>query len=62
MIHLGTAALVKLIRRAPESDALADWLATAQAIFGRHLTAFVTYDKRLAGCARSMGLPAIAPA
>lgn len=131
MIYLDTAALVKLIRRAPEGDAPADWLdaqdestlvssalaevelprallrtepvlvarvpavleriaryeidelvrataasyrspdlrsldaihlATAQAIFGRHLTAFVTYDKRLLGCARSMGLPAIAPA
>lgn len=26
MIYLDTAALVKLIRREPESDALADWL------------------------------------
>ncbi len=26
MIYLDTAALVKLIRRGPESDALADWL------------------------------------
>lgn len=28
MIYLDTAALVKLIRREPESDALADWLNT----------------------------------
>jgi hypothetical protein len=28
MIYLDTAALVKLIRREPESDDLADWLAT----------------------------------
>lgn len=28
MIYLDTAALVKLIRREPESDALADWLDT----------------------------------
>lgn len=27
MIYLDTAALVKLLRREPESDALADWLA-----------------------------------
>lgn len=27
MLYLDTAALVKLVRREPESDALADWLA-----------------------------------
>ncbi|MGH8917337.1 MAG: type II toxin-antitoxin system VapC family toxin [Actinomycetes bacterium] len=31
MIYLDTAALVKLIRREPESDALADWLDSAGA-------------------------------
>ncbi|MPY77752.1 MAG: PIN domain-containing protein [Actinophytocola sp.] len=29
MIYLDTAALVKLVRREPESDALADWLDQA---------------------------------
>lgn len=36
MIYLDTAALVKLIRREPESDALADWLDA------RALTTLVT--------------------
>jgi hypothetical protein len=31
MIYLDTAALVKLIRREPESDALADWLDEQEA-------------------------------
>jgi len=130
MIYLDTAALVKLIRREPESDSLADWLdaqastmlvsstlaevelprallrtepelladvpallgriaryeiddvvrstaasyptpdlrsldaihlATAQAVFGRQLTSFVTYDKRLLACAEAAGLPTQSP-
>ncbi|CAM2793798.1 type II toxin-antitoxin system VapC family toxin [Saccharomonospora xinjiangensis] len=130
MIYLDTGALVKLVRREPESDALADWLdersetprvssalvdvelprairrvdarlldrvpevlatvacydidelvrqkaaayrspelrsldtvrlATAQAVFGRDLTAFVTYDVRLADAAQQQGLTACAP-
>jgi predicted nucleic acid-binding protein len=32
MIYLDTAALVKLIRREPESDALADWLDADDAV------------------------------
>lgn len=130
MIYLDTAALVKLIRREPESDMLADWLdeqdgvllvsstlvevelpralrrtepelvvevpallarvaryeidelvrataagylesdlrsldaihlATAQAVFGRHLSAFVTYDQRLLAVAQAHGMPVHAP-
>jgi uncharacterized protein len=130
MIYLDTAALVKLIRREPESDALADWLnaqpgtmlvsstlaevelprallrtepellsdvpallarvaryeiddvvrstaasyptpefrsldaihlATAQAVFGRQLTSFVTYDVRLLAHAETAGLPTASP-
>ncbi|MGH3798031.1 MAG: type II toxin-antitoxin system VapC family toxin [Pseudonocardiaceae bacterium] len=130
MIYLDTAALVKLIRREPESDDLADWLAartetllvtsalaevelpralrrvepdllaevpallehvaryeidelvrttaaayaspdlrsldaihlaTAHAVFGGHVTAFVTYDKRLSSAAEEMGLPVASP-
>lgn len=130
MIYLDTAALIKLIRREVESDALADWLAeradvplvssalsevevpralrrsepallasvpavlrrigvydiddvvrataagyedpflrsldaihlaTAHAIFGPQLSAFVTYDKRLLTAADALGLPTAAP-
>lgn len=130
MIYLDTAALVKLIRREPESDALADWLdarpsipwvasalvevelpramrraepellaevphlvarlaryeidavvrasaasypepdlrsldaihlATARGVFGRQLTAFVTYDQRLLAAAKTAGLPVESP-
>ncbi|MGH3925837.1 MAG: type II toxin-antitoxin system VapC family toxin [Pseudonocardiaceae bacterium] len=130
MIYLDTAALVKLVRREPESDALADWLgtragatlvtsalaevelpqalrrtepelvaavpallahvaryeidelvrttagayspahlrsldaihlATAHAVFGGHLTSFVTYDKRLTAAAAELGLPVASP-
>ena len=129
MLYLDTAALVKLVRREPESDALTDWLAdralpwvtsalaevelvhalrrtdhdllgsvpallehlyrceidslvrataaafsdpllraldaihlaTAEAVLGRDLTAFVTYDRRLLAAARSRGLPTEAP-
>ncbi|MDQ4009196.1 MAG: type II toxin-antitoxin system VapC family toxin [Actinomycetota bacterium] len=130
MIYLDTAALVKLIRREPASDALADWLearasttlvtsalaevelpralrrtepallaavpavleriaryeidelvrttaagyespdlrsldtihlATAQAVFGGQLTAFVSYDKRLLGAAEELGLAIASP-
>lgn len=126
VVYLDTAALVKLVRPEPESDALADWLdarpdsmlvssalvevelpralrrtspelirdvpallarvavyeidalvrataaaypephlrsldaihlATAQAVFGGLLTAFVTYDRRLGASAGSLGLP-----
>ncbi len=131
MIYLDTAALVKLIRCEPESDALADWLdarmdtllvssvlvevelpralrrtepdliagvpavlerlaryeiddlvrataasysapglrtldaihlATAHAVFGRQLTSFVSYDRRLLAAADSLGLPSESPA
>ncbi len=131
MIYLDTAALVKLVRREPESDALADWLdqrspmlwvsstlvevelpralrrtepdllsdvpgvlarvaryeidelvraaaaaypdpnlrsldaihlATARSIFGDHLTAFVSYDRRLLSAAETSGLPTASPA
>jgi hypothetical protein len=130
MLYLDTSALVKLVRREPESDALADWLdeqspmpwvssvlvevelastlrrtepdllagvpavlarvaryeiddvvragaaahpdpvlrspdaihlATASAIFGRQLVAFVTYDQRLSEAAARMGLPIAGP-
>ncbi|HSV64471.1 MAG TPA: type II toxin-antitoxin system VapC family toxin [Mycobacteriales bacterium] len=130
MIYLDTAALVKLVRREPESDELAGWLAdhsetigvtsvvsevevpralrrsepallravpavlervalyaiddlvrataaaypdpnlrsldaihlaTAQAVFGDQLTAFVTYDKRLLTSAAALGLPVAHP-
>ena len=129
MLYLDTAALVKLVRREPESDALADWLgdravpwvtstlaevelgralrrtepdllssapallerlyrceidavvrataaafadpmlrtldaihlATAEAVLGRDLTAFVTYDERLLAAARTRGLPTEPP-
>jgi len=130
MLYLDTSALIKLIRREPETDALADWLdsqtpaawvsstlievelpralhrvdhsllaaipaivarvsryeidevvraaaaaypdarlrsldaihlATAEAIFGAALTAFVTYDDRLLGAAAAAGLPIAAP-
>jgi uncharacterized protein len=130
MIYLDTAAMVKLVRREPESDALADWLdaradttlvssaltevelpralrrtepdllaavpalleriaryeidelvrstaagypapnvraldaihlATAQAVFGRQLTSFVSYDKRLLGVAEGLRLPIASP-
>lgn len=36
-------------------------LATAQAVFGGRLTAFVTYDRRLGGCAETLGLPVRSP-
>jgi uncharacterized protein len=36
-------------------------LATAQAVFGGRLTAFVTYDRRLRGCAETLGLPVRSP-
>ncbi len=131
MIYLDTAALVKLVRREPESDALADWLdarspmlwvsstlvevelpralrrtepdllgdvpgvlarvaryeidelvraaaaaypdpdlrsldaihlATARSIFGDHLSAFVSYDRRLLAAAETFGLPTASPA
>jgi predicted nucleic acid-binding protein len=131
MIYLDTAALVKLVRREPESDALADWLdarspmlwvsstlvevelpralrrtepdllgdvpallarvaryeidelvraaaaaypdpdlrsldaihlATARSIFGDHLSAFVSYDRRLLSAAETSGLPTASPA
>ncbi|GFG72213.1 type II toxin-antitoxin system VapC family toxin [Mycolicibacter senuensis] len=130
MLYLDTSALVKLIRREPESDALADWLdshesapwvssavvevelarairrleparlsdvpavlarvaryevddavraaaaahpdptlrsldaihlATAHAVFGARLTAFVAYDQRLLDVARAVGLPVVIP-
>jgi predicted nucleic acid-binding protein len=130
IIYLDTSALVKLVRREPESDALADWLnaraelvlvssalvevelpralrrtdpelvrdvpallarvaiyeiddlvrtaaagypdprlrsldaihlATAQAIFGGRLAAFVSYDRRLAASAETLGLPVSDP-
>ncbi|MGW3467755.1 type II toxin-antitoxin system VapC family toxin [Saccharopolyspora sp. NPDC000995] len=130
MIYLDSAALIKLIRRERESDALADWLeqqpnvalvasalvevevpralrryepnllsaapavlkrigvydiddvvrataaayqdvslrslaaihlATAHAIFGSRLTAFVTYDYRLHKAAEDVGLPVAQP-
>jgi predicted nucleic acid-binding protein len=130
MIYLDTAALVKLVRREPASDELADWLderrgtiavtsalsevevpralrrsepdlvgavpavlgriaryevddvvrataaaypdpslrsldaihlATAQAVLGDQLTAFVTYDKRLLASATALGLPVAHP-
>jgi predicted nucleic acid-binding protein len=126
VIYLDTSALVKLVRREPESDALADWLdvrvqspwvcsalveielpralrrvdtdlppkvpglvarlyiyeiddvvraaagqysdlslrsldaihlATADAIFGPQLTAFVSYDRRQCEAADALGLP-----
>lgn len=130
MIYLDTAALVKLVRREAESDALVDWLderegtllvtstlaavelpralrrtepgllhevpallerlaqheidatvrataaaydmpelrsldaihlATAQAVLGGHLTAFVTYDRRLLAVASAQSLPVASP-
>lgn len=130
MLYLDTSALVKLIRREPESDALADWLdakppepwvastlievelpralrrtdpallpdvpgvvarvaryeiddivrsaaaaypdtnlrsldaihlATARAVFGAQLSAFVTYDHRQREIARRAGLPVETP-
>ena len=130
MLYLDTSALVKLVRKEPESDALADWLddrrpvpwvasalvevelvralrrsapelvtraagviarlaryeidavvraaaaaytdptlraldaihlATASTVFGTQLTAFVTYDQRLAECAQADGLAVAAP-
>ena len=130
MLYLDTSALVKLIRREPESDALADWLdaqagvpwvsstlvevelpralrrvdpslavdvpatvarvaryeidetvraaaaaypdvslrsldtihlATAHAVFGAMLTAFVSYDQHLLASAAAVGLPIAAP-
>ncbi|WP_406692135.1 type II toxin-antitoxin system VapC family toxin [Saccharopolyspora sp. ID03-671] len=36
-------------------------LATAHAIFGPHLTAFVTYDRRLHEAAAALGLPTEQP-
>jgi uncharacterized protein len=130
MIYLDTAALVKLVRREVESDALVDWivdqpdellvsstlaevelpravrrtepallaavpgvlgriavyeidelvrttaaayeepairsldaihLATADAVLGDDLTAFVTYDRRLLAAAEDLGLPTAYP-
>jgi predicted nucleic acid-binding protein len=130
MIYLDTAALVKLVRREVESDALVDWiadhpddllvssvlaevelpralrrtepallaavpgvlgrlavyeidelvrnaaaayddlsirlldaihLATADAVLGDDLTAFVTYDRRLLAAAKDLGLPIASP-
>ena len=131
MLYLDTSALMKLIRREPESDTLADWLdaqtpapwvsstlievelpralrrvepslladvppivarvaryeidevvraaaaaaypnialrsldaihlATADAVFGTQLTAFVAYDERLLTVAAAAGLPTAAP-
>ncbi len=130
MLYLDTSALVKLVRREPESDALADWLdahtsdvwvssalievelpralqrldpallpqipamvarvgryeidevvraaaaaypgpalrsldaihlATAHAVFGGRLTAWVGYDERLLAAAAELGLPTAAP-
>ncbi|MDI3314557.1 MAG: type II toxin-antitoxin system VapC family toxin [Mycobacterium sp.] len=130
MLYLDTSALMKLIRREPESHTLADWLdahtpapwvssalievelpralrrvepslladvpaivarvaryeidevvraaaaaypdpalrsldaihlATAGAVFGTQLTAFVTYDERLLTTAAAAGLPTAAP-
>ena len=130
MLYLDTSALMKLIRREPESYALADWLdaqtpapwvsstlievelpralrrtepallanvpaivarvaryevdevvraaaaaypdtaprsldaihlATADAVFGNQLTAFVAYDERLLSAAAAAGLPTAAP-
>lgn len=130
MLYLDTSALVKLVRREPESDALADWLdirapspwvasalveielpralrrvdtdllpkvpglvarlfcyeiddavraaaaqypdpnlrsldaihlATADAVFGAQLTAFVSYDNRQCEAANGIGLPVETP-
>lgn len=130
MLYLDTSALMKLIRREPESEPLADWLdakapapwvssmlievelpralrriepalladvpaiaarvsryeidevvraaaaaypdpalrtldaihlATANAVFGTQLTAFVSYDERLIAAAAAAGLPTAAP-
>ncbi|MCE3555988.1 type II toxin-antitoxin system VapC family toxin [Pseudonocardia sp. RS11V-5] len=36
-------------------------LATARGVFGKHLTAFVTYDRGLLGAAESAGLPTAHP-
>jgi predicted nucleic acid-binding protein len=36
-------------------------LATASAIFGSRLEAFVTYDQRLGEAAKSMHLPVVSP-
>ncbi len=131
MIYLDTAALVKMVRREVETEALLDWLdartgaplvssvlvevelpralrraepdlvaavpavlarlhryeiddvvratateypepelrsldavhlATAQAVFGAQLTAFVSYDRRLLESAAALGLPVQSPA
>jgi uncharacterized protein len=130
MLYLDTSALVKLLRREPESDALADWLdaraetpwvssslvevelpralrrvdssllsgvpgvaarvsrpeiddvvraaaaayqdpylrsldaihlATAKAVFGTQLVAFVSYDERLSSAAADLNLPTEVP-
>ncbi len=36
MLYLDTSALVKLIRREPETDALADWLTAQESARGCH--------------------------
>ena len=36
-------------------------LATGDAVFGTHLTGFVTYDERLLAAAAAAGLPSVAP-
>ena len=53
MLYLDTSAARRSL------DAI--HLATAAAIFGKSLTAFVTYDDRLATVAAAAGLPTTSP-
>jgi predicted nucleic acid-binding protein len=66
MLYLDTSALMKLIRREPESDTLADWpdaQTPAPWVSSTliQLTAFVAYDEWLLTVAAAAGLPTAAP-
>jgi hypothetical protein len=65
LLYLDTSALVRLVRREPETEALlaelgAIHLATALSLAG-DLGGFACYDTRLAAEARGAGVTVVAP-
>lgn len=77
MHYLDTSALVKLVVREAESDALVSWLQSHPTVAtsdltrtelmravrrGDDLESVVTYDTRMADVVRRLGLPVTAPA
>jgi hypothetical protein len=64
VIYLDSAAIVKLVHRESESDALDMWLAERLGeprVTSALAEVFVTYDKRPLSAASTAGLPTASP-